>query len=355
MKRIVSRRLGRVGLATSFGPLVIIALTGSVWCAWAAESSVSAKTWSCETNLTCARQSKVVSRKDFTRETPDLSGWELVDIQAPPTRPVSLASPPRPSHNPTGGMELVRIPGACYRTCSQSSRPPARGDKDAHAQNTICFDSFDIGTHEVTFEEYDRFAHATGRELPDDEGWGRGRRPVINVNVYDAVSFAKWMSRQSGEHYRLPTEVEWEHAARAGSSGAFPWGDDIGSNRANCYGCGSRWDGVSTAPVGSFAPSTWGLYDVVGNVGEWTCSMRDPDPRRSFEQCDSLYQSRRRVYRNGGWSDKPARLDMAFRDWNAAFRRTDDVGFRLVRECNGCRLTASGEEGDVLAGRESAE
>jgi formylglycine-generating enzyme required for sulfatase activity len=201
----------------------------------------------------------------------------------------------------------------------------------------------------VTFDEYDRFARATGLDLPDDEGWGRGRRPVINVSVYDAMSFAKWLSRQSGGRYRLPTEVEWEHAARAGAASAFPWGDALGSNRANCDGCGSRWDDESTAPVGSFPPNAWGLHDVVGNVGEWTCSMRDPDPARSFETCDSLFETRRRVYRNGGWSDSPERLGAAFRDWNAAFRRTDDVGFRLVRECGGCEVTAGQGTAERLA------
>jgi len=76
---------------------------------------------------------------------------------------------------------------------------------------------------------------------------------------------------------------------------------------------------------------------VVGNVGEWTCSMRDPDPANSFERCDSIYKTRRRAYRNGGWSDGPESLATSFRDWNVAMRRTDDVGFRLVRECSACK------------------
>jgi hypothetical protein len=79
--------------------------------------------------------------------------------------------------------------------------------------------------------------------------------------------------------------------------------------------------------------------------------MRDPDPMHSFERCDSPYESRRRVYRNGGWSDDPDRLGMAFRDWNAAFRKTDDVGFRLVRECTGCELTAGEAAAGQIAGQ----
>jgi formylglycine-generating enzyme required for sulfatase activity len=224
-------------------------------------------------------------------------------------------------------MELVLIPGACYRK-GGANEP----------QDQVCVDPYYIGAYEVTFEEYDRFARETGRDLPDDEGWGRGRRPVINVSVYDALNFAKWLSRKTRVHYRLPTEVEWEHAARAGSQTRYPWGGELGRNRANCDGCGSQWDDEKTAPIGSFEPNSWGLYDVVGNVGEWTCSMRDPDPESSFERCDSIYETRRRVYRNGAWSDDEERIGVAFRDWNVAVRRTDDVGFRLLRECNACEL-----------------
>ncbi len=235
-------------------------------------------------------------------------------------------------------MELVLVPGACYVTGAEDER---------HAK--VCIDPYYIGAFEVTFEEYDRFVRATGRKLPDDEGWGRGCRPVINVGVYDALNFAKWLSRKTGHHYRLPTEVEWEHAARAGSDALYPWGNELGSNRANCDGCGSRWDGEQSAPVGSFLPNAWGLHDVVGNVAEWTCSMRDPDPEHSFERCDSIYETRRRAYRNGSWSDEPDRLHLPFRDWNAAMRRTDFVGFRLVRECSACRTDGNGRRNDRMA------
>jgi len=223
-------------------------------------------------------------------------------------------------------MEFVLVAGACYR----------REGSEGQAEE-ICLDPYYVGAYEVTFDEYDRFARATDRELPDDEGWGRGRRPVINVNVYDALNFAKWLSRRAGTHYRLPTEVEWEHAARARSNTVYPWGDELGENRANCDGCGSHWDDEQTAPVGSFEPNAWGLYDVAGNVGEWTCSMRDPDPAHSFRRCDSIYKTHRRAYRNGGWSDDPKSLGLSSRDWNVAMRRSDDVGFRLLHECQACK------------------
>jgi formylglycine-generating enzyme required for sulfatase activity len=304
-----------------------------------AESASPQDQGSCAADLTCARPTEVVSARDFERVVPDLSQWQrLPPDPAGRVEQTALSDLPSSMRDPETGMELVPVPGACYLPAFSPGEPLKQGTPSRG--RPVCVEPFYIGAYEVTFEQYDRFARAAGRALPEDEGWGRGRRPVINVSVYDALDFARWVSRQSGVRYRLPTEVEWEHAARAGSRSRFPWGDDLGSNRANCDGCGSRWDGESTAPVGSFAPSAWGLYDAIGNVGEWTCSMRDPDPARSFETCDSPYESRRRVYRNGGWSDDPSRLEAQFRDWNAAVRRTDFVGFRLVRECPECAAPA---------------
>lgn len=293
-----------------------------------------AKQNSCGSDLTCGRETQIASAKNNKRLVPDLAQWEPTKLDQTPTAIQVADTANRKAYaEPTTGMAFARIPGACYRI------PPADPTSQPlpHLAGTqACFPTFDLSIHEVTFTEYDHFAQATERELPDDNGWGRGSRPVINVSVYDAMAFATWLSRQSGETFRLPTELEWEHAARGGSRTRYPWGDDLGINQANCNGCGSRWDGNETAPVGSFAPNPWGLHDMIGNVAEWTCSIRDPDPVQSFENCDSPYASRRRVYRNGGWSDGPDRLAANFRDWNAGIRKTDFVGFRLLRECSEC-------------------
>jgi formylglycine-generating enzyme required for sulfatase activity len=285
---------------------------------------------SCEANLTCARQTQAAVEHDFS-DGPDLSEWRLVSppAEAAPV-PAARREVPGVVRDPETGMKLVLVPGACYERGAAAS-----GAKE------VCLEPYYLGAYEVTFDDYDRFARATGRDLPEDEGWGRGRRPVIDVSVYDALNFAKWLSRRTGEHYRLPTETEWEHAARAGSTTPYPWGEELGVNRANCADCGSEWDGAGTAPVGSFEPNAWGLHDMVGNVAEWTCSMRDPDPERSFERCDSIFETRRRAYRNGSYSDGADAVRVAYRDWNVAMRRTDFIGFRLVRECRECRTPAS--------------
>ena len=124
---------------------------------------------------------------------------------------------------------------------------------------------FALSVHEVTFEDYDRFTYPN---KVDEEGWGRGSRPALNVSWDDAQEYVAWLSVQTGAEYRLPSEAEWEYAARAGTTTKHSWGNEIGMNRANCNDCGSQWDGSQTAPVGSFRANGFGLYDMHGNVHE---------------------------------------------------------------------------------------
>ena len=115
---------------------------------------------------------------------------------------------------------------------------------------------FAVGKYEVTFAEWDACVAAGGcTHRPDDEGWGLGTRPAINVSWDDAQEYVRWLSRETGKSYRLLSEAEWEYVARAGSATKYPWGDDVGTNKANCDGCGSQWDNKRTAPVGSFKPN----------------------------------------------------------------------------------------------------
>lgn len=127
-----------------------------------------------------------------------------------------------------------------------------------------------ISRYEITFDDFDRFCEATGRTKPEDYGWGRGSRPVIFVSWKDALGYAKWLTDRTGFAYRLPSVIEWEHAARAGRHTAYWWGAELGENRANCRDCGSKWSQLQTAPVGSFPPNPWGIYDMHGNVSEFT-------------------------------------------------------------------------------------
>jgi len=200
--------------------------------------------------------------------------------------------------------------------------------------------SFAMGQYEVTFEEYDRFCAATGREKPDDNGWGRGQRPVINVDRNDAMAYADWLSKQTGKHYRLPTEAEWEYAARAGTTTPFWTGRCVTTDQANYNGndgysspdCGAK-TGVyrqKTQPVGSFQPNPWGLYDTMGNVLEWTCSAYDQDYGGAEQRC-AKKDTTTSLLRGGAWFTQPAWVRSADRHMFMAASLFFDLGFRLAR------------------------
>ena len=160
--------------------------------------------------------------------------------------------------------EMVLIPAGRFRMgCLSNCEAMMDYAKPVHE---VTIESFALSKYEVTFEEYARFTAATGRRPASDSGWGRGRRPVIDVSWEDAVAYTEWLSAHTGERYRLPSEAEWEYAARAGSGTVYSWGNEIGRGRANCNSCGSQWDNKKTAPVGSFSPNAWGLHDMHGNV-----------------------------------------------------------------------------------------
>jgi formylglycine-generating enzyme required for sulfatase activity len=152
--------------------------------------------------------------------------------------------------------------------------PKGGGDDERPHHEVAILKPFAVATFALTFDEWDACASHGGRRADvGDEGWGRGRRPAINVSWDDARAYVKWLSGVTGKPYRLLSEAEYEYAARAGSKTKYPWGDDIklnGRAMANCDGCGSQWDNKQTAPVGSFPANAFGLHDMVGNVWAWT-------------------------------------------------------------------------------------
>ena len=180
--------------------------------------------------------------------------------------------------------------------------------------------AFAVGVYEVTFEEWDACVEGDGcgGYRPDDAGWRRGRRPVVNVSWGDTQAYVDWLSGKTGKAYRLLGEVEWEYVTRAGTSTAYWWGDEIGRSRANCKGCGSLWDGKQTAPVGSFSANWFGLYDVHGNVWEWVEDCYEGD-------CGQ------RVLRGGSWLNEPWVLRSDNRGRGNAGNRGIGIGFRVAR------------------------
>jgi formylglycine-generating enzyme required for sulfatase activity len=217
-----------------------------------------------------------------------------------------------------------------------------------YVERTLKISAFKLAATEVTFEQWDACVKEGGCtapasdwafmnrpvhppcvagevcQYPFDEGWGRGDRPVIHVSWTDVGKYIAWLNAKTGQTYRLPTSHEWEYAAFAGARTFHPWGAKLGKNKANCDGCGSRWGGRQTAPVGSFEPNRWGLHDMAGNVAEWVSTCVPPRTRGS-QTCASY------MYRGGAWSYEGKSLDLRVPAWVFGETRTAFIGFRVAQ------------------------
>ncbi|OQW95805.1 MAG: hypothetical protein BWK79_01045 [Beggiatoa sp. IS2] len=227
------------------------------------------------------------------------------------------------------GIVMVRLPAGSFLM----GDVVGDGNKDEKPVHRVHLPEFAISRDEITFEEYDHFARATQRELPQDEGWGRKNRPVINVSWHDAMAYATWLSEQTEHQYRLPTEAEWEYAARAGTENNYWWGNEI-NQQANCHQSGCQDKFEYTAPVGTFAANPFGIHDTVGNVAEWTCSiytnsyLETGEEQRCSNQSDVQTSF---VIRGGSWNVLPTGTRVSFRYFWTPTNRAHDLGFRLVR------------------------
>ncbi len=195
---------------------------------------------------------------------------------------------------------------------------------------------FYLSKHEITYAQYDHYIQQeqhNNRKIrkPEAATGGRGQQPVVTVDWYEAKAYTTWLSDQFNASCRLPTEAEWEYAARAGSDKAYPWGDNIGVNNANCRKCGSQWDGEQAAPVGSFKANTYGLYDMSGNVWEWTSSnWRDQfDGNEQLSNVD-VADDQLRVLRGGSWFNHPDHVRSSLRNDLTPDDRSYDFGFRVL-------------------------
>ena len=233
-----------------------------------------------------------------------------------------------------GCPEMVVVPAGSFRMGSPESEA-GRDDDEGPVHRVTVARPLAVGVVEVTFEEWEACVSegGCGGYRPDDEGWGRGRRPVMNVNWRDAKAYVAWLSRKTGEAYRLPSEAEWEYVARAGTTTRYGWGDGIGRNRANCDGCGSRWDGEKTAPVGSFSANAFGLHDVHGNVYEWVedCWNGSYHGAPSDGSAWTSGECGSRVLRGGSWLNDPWLLRSALRYRYPSGFRSDYAGVRVAR------------------------
>jgi formylglycine-generating enzyme required for sulfatase activity len=264
---------------------------------------------------------------------------------APAPPPATTSRPPAPpaaaSNEP---LHSDSKPGESFRDCqgcgemvivpAGSFEMGSNADYENPAHRVTIPKQFAIGRYEVTFDEWDRCVEEKGcKAQPEDRGWGRGDRPVINISWADAKAFAAWLSQKTGQTYRLPSEAEWEYAARGGTNTPFWWGRDVGARQANCRECNTG-SVEQTSPVGSYKPNPFGLYDTAGNAAEWVEDCWNDNYRNAPKDGSAWTsgQCRLRVLRGGSY-DSP---NKAVRS-TARFRYDTDVrysanGFRLVRE-----------------------
>lgn len=208
---------------------------------------------------------------------------------------------------------------------------------------------FAVGKFEITFDDWDECVREKQCVAVADPGWGRGRRPVINVSWVQAVRYTKWLSQKTGKKYRLLTEAEWEYTARAGAEASplFGIAPDRVCEYANLYDITAKekhdlgWgnlpcdDGyVESAPVGSFKPNGFGLHDMLGNVWEWTEDCLNsswfgaPVDGSAWERGDCT----QRAYRGGSWIDHEPRYLRSIHRYRFFGARYNDLGFRVARE-----------------------
>jgi len=263
-----------------------------------------------------------------------------------------LAQPVQTFHdalvNGDKAPEMVVIPAGAFMMGSPASEEGLHQDENPQHWVEIDY-SFAAGKYEVTWDEWEACVASAGCDAfgsegeNSDEGWGKGDRPVINVSWDDAQDYARWLSSETGETYRLLSEAEWEYAARAGTTSAYWWGEGASHEYAN-YGrdkcCGGRSSGrdrwkETTAPVGSFPANAFGMHDMNGNISEWVSDWYKtrytdvPVDGTPYTNCPSCSI---RSYRSGFWDDDPQRLRSANRHASVPDGRYKFLGFRVARD-----------------------
>lgn len=224
-------------------------------------------------------------------------------------------------------IEWVDVPSGTFTMGS----PKCEFDRsDYEFQHQVTLSPFKLSRYEITFEQYDLYCEATGKEKPDDKGWGRGKRPVINVSWEEANAFAQWMG------CRLPTEAEWEYACRAGTTTPFSTGNNLTTDQANYNGnfpYNNNPKGENrgkTFPVGSFAPNAFGLFDMHGNVWEWCSDWYAEYTLAAQTNPKGAASGEYRIYRGGGWDLIAQFCRSARRRYNAPDRHFNYMGFRVA-------------------------
>jgi formylglycine-generating enzyme required for sulfatase activity len=271
--------------------------------------------------------------------------WFAATLSYAQPKSPQAAAPAESGPNSTGPIPAIPEPGETFRDCPDCSEMvvvpegefkmgSSETDIEKPEHRVVIANPFAIGRREVSFAEWDACVAAGGcKYVPGDHGWGRANRPVIDVSWDDAKAFVTWLAGKTGKKYRLPSEAEWEYAARAGTTSPFWWGRPPGPNHANCEECGGS-PLHQTTVTGSFRPNGFGLYDVAGNAAEWVedCWNENYRGAPTDGSAWTTAQCGQRVLRGGSFASKAIFVRSASR-----FHYDQDVryyanGFRVARD-----------------------
>jgi len=225
-------------------------------------------------------------------------------------------------------VQLVAIPAGHFVMGTEA----AVSFQNGFPPHDVQVRAFLMSRYDVTFDQYDAYARATHHALPQDEGWGRGNRPVIHVSWRDAQAFIAWLNRGTRRHFRLPNESEWEYAARGGTTTLYWWGDEPNPDMANTAANTGRDHYPYTSPVGAFPANPFGLYDVAGNVWQLVQDCRHPSfdgaPSDGSAWVDGPCDSR--IVRGGGYGGIRRAMQAAARAAAGESFDSAEMGFRLA-------------------------
>lgn len=255
--------------------------------------------------------------------------WRRSGLLLTPQQPVP--GPTRPYPPPSVKHEMIVIPGGTL-TMGRNDGPPAEAPV-----HSVIVGSFLLDNTEVTRAEYAVFVEETKHPAPDDwaaEGFNQeqGQLPVVNVSFEDAVAFAAWRSKRDGANYRLPTEVEWEYAARNGDkNNLYPWGNTWQPGRAAIQEADVANAVAKEQPVGSYpqGANQWGVNDLIGNVWEWTSTKASLYPGSTLKFSEQFKDWI--VARGGSYGTPATRVNATMRDWFPPTKKHKTLGFRLAR------------------------
>ena len=202
----------------------------------------------------------------------------------------------------------------------------------------ISTQEYAMGVAEITFAEYDAFCKSTFTHCPDDNGWGREDQPVINVSWLDAMDYTEWLSEQTNQIYRLPSEAEWEYAARGGTSTNYWWGDEYIQGIDHCDrdlgGCPEGTEISKPGPAGRFKANSFGLFDVTSNLLEWVLDCYCSDHRRATNTMEARLDGNcgEKIFKGSSWLTAQPYVHIFTREGINSDYKSREIGFRVLRE-----------------------